>query len=146
MHSTVIIDGLIDFVSVVQPFDMAFQAWANPTSFCKYMYSRPVISPANWTYFTSDKTVKDWKSCATDAEMMTMVDVDQVTFDAVADLVQATWDKDKVGHGNDAKGLAKLKFTKLSVKRVQRIENLNLLETYGNKCQELFHLASQGRI
>ena len=108
------------------------------------MYQQPVTPPDYWTKFTSDKTVKDWKISENEEATIEMVDVDKNTFFVVDDLVQKSWVKSKIGQGQDAKGLTDLKFTKLKVKSVKRIGNLNLLDPYGNKRQELFHTTVKG--
>ena len=116
----------------------------NTPDFCAHMYQQAVTPPHYWTKFTSDKTVKDWKVSEKIDTTMELVNVDKNTFDVVDNLVQQSWVKSRIGHGHDAKGLTELNFTQLRVKSVQRIENLNLLEPYGNKRQELFHAAGKG--
>ena len=59
-------------------------------------------------------------------------------------LVQKTWESGKVGIGRDAEGLAQLRFFKVKVTRIQRIENLLLFEHYGQYQQRLLHEAAEG--
>ncbi|KAL5011701.1 hypothetical protein ScPMuIL_010252 [Solemya velum] len=54
---------------------------------------------------------------------------------AIIDLVNRTWRSDVVGKGNDAVGLS---HSKIQIKRVERIESLNLYTKYTNKRAELF--------
>lgn len=114
-------------------------------AFCLFMYKTPVTSPSNWTRFTSKQPVKDWRVSLEGGSAFELLNVDKNTFDAVESLVQSTWEAKRVGHGRDAKGLDNIQFSNLKVTKVQRIENLTLFEHYGNKRQELFHVAGKGR-
>jgi len=61
---------------------------------------------------------------------------------AVVDLVNVTWEQDKVGFGNDAKNLASLNYTKICVQGVWRVENPDLLRKYRQKFQTMCRKAS----
>ena len=61
-------------------------------------------------------------------------DVDTNTFNAIRDLVAKTWVRN-VGTGADAKNLT---HTAIQVKKVERIENIDLFANYANKRQEFF--------
>lgn len=61
---------------------------------------------------------------------------------AVINLINNTWRSDYVGKGSDAVGLS---HTSIQVKRVERIESLDLYTKYSNKRAELFRkLVDQG--
>ena len=104
----------------------------------KNQYKCEPRSPSYWTVFHSKKTLKDWhvdseeiKPCA--------VPVDYDTFRAVQQVVMETWKTKFVGHGRDAQGLGG--YSRISVGKVERIENSEIFEKYYQKRQELFHKA-----
>jgi len=70
--------------------------------------------------------------------------VDEETFELIDMLVQKTWESSMVGIGRDAEGLAQLRFFKVKVTRIQRIENLLLFEHYAQYQQRLLHEAAEG--
>ena len=51
-------------------------------------------------------------------------------FKAIEKITQWTWDKRKVGHGKDAKGLDQLGYRQIRITKIQRVENLTLYERY----------------
>lgn len=108
------------------------------------MYGSDISPPSHWTKYTSDKTVKTWKIEERGKPVDALVDVDQATFNMVDNLVQKTWEAEKIGHGRDAAGLGTLGYNKLKVTKVQRIENLTLLDIYRHSQQQLFHKAGEG--
>lgn len=116
----------------------------NTPEFCLYMYGSDISPPSHWTKYTSDKTVKTWKIEERGKPVDALVDVDQATFNMVDNLVQKTWEAEKIGHGRDAAGLGTLGYNKLKVTKVQRIENLTLLDIYRHSQQQLFHKAGEG--
>lgn len=117
----------------------------NTPEFCLYMYSSDKISPPQyWTKFTHDKTIKEWKIAQHGKSQYELVDVDKAAFTSIENLVQKTWEVDRVGHGRDAAGLAGLDYNKLKVTKVQRIENLTLYENYKHMQQHMFHKAGEG--
>ncbi|XP_052712258.1 uncharacterized protein LOC128186509 [Crassostrea angulata] len=108
--------------------------------FCLQQYHREFHPPEYWTEFTSDKSVKLWKTeCG--KSIHKVVDVDSSTHKAVEKLVQSTWQPLKVGHGRDAKGLSKLKYTSIKVLKIQRLENIDVYENYSHFRARLFHKA-----
>lgn len=119
----------------------------NTPEFCLYMYScDKLFPPQYWTKYTSDKTIKEWKIAQHGKSQYELVDVDKTTFTSVENLVQKTWEVNRVGHGRDAAGLADLDYNKLKVTKVQRIENLTLYENYKHTQQHMFHKAGEGKL
>lgn len=117
----------------------------NTPEFCLYMYSSDKLSPPQyWTKFTSDKTIKEWKIAEHGKPQYELVDVNKSTYTSVENLVQRTWEVNRVGHGRDAAGLSELDYNKLKVTKVQRIENLTLYENYKHTQQHMFHKAGEG--
>ncbi|XP_052712257.1 protein mono-ADP-ribosyltransferase PARP15-like [Crassostrea angulata] len=108
--------------------------------FCRQQYHRELHPPEYWTEFTSDKSVKLWKT-ECDKGYHKLVDVDSSTHKAVDKLVQSTWQSQKVGHGRDAQGLSELKYTSIKVLKVQRLENIDVYENYSHFRARLFHKA-----
>lgn len=116
----------------------------NTPEFCIYMYGSDISPPSYWTKYTSDKTIKSWKIAERGKRLYVLVDVDKATFTAIDNLVQRTWELNRIGHGRDATGLAELDYNKLKVTKVQRIENLTLFESYKHMQQHMFHKAGEG--
>lgn len=114
--------------------------------FCLHMYSSEIKTPEYWTEFTNDKTVKQWKIEQKGKPMYKLTSVDQSTFNCINQLVQNTWEPAKVGHGRDARGLSDLNFTSLKIRKIERIENLNLFEQYCHHRQQIFHRAGEGQV
>ncbi|XP_060082609.1 protein mono-ADP-ribosyltransferase PARP14-like [Ylistrum balloti] len=108
-------------------------------TFCLDMYEQSLRPPSYWSHFTSSKPVKKWKLSPPDGELHCLVPVSQEEWKAVVDLVEHTWEANKIGHGRDAVGL--YGFTSLKVTNVQRLENIDLFEKYGNARATLFHKA-----
>jgi len=71
--------------------------------------------------------------------------VDEETFTLIDMLMQETWESEYVGHGRDAKGLEDLRFSKVKVTKIQRIENLPLYEHYAQYQRQLLHEAADGK-
>ena len=88
--------------------------------------------------FHSKKTLKDWHVDSEDIKPCA-VPVDMFTFNAVKQVVQETWKTKFVGHGRDAQGLGG--YSRINVKKVERIENSEIFEKYYQKRQEFFHKA-----
>uniref|UniRef100_A0A8W8JYQ1 Poly [ADP-ribose] polymerase n=1 Tax=Magallana gigas TaxID=29159 RepID=A0A8W8JYQ1_MAGGI len=108
--------------------------------FCRQQYHRELHPPEYWIEFTSDKSVKFWKT-ECDKGYHKLVDVDSSTHKAVEKLVQSTWQSQKIGQGRDAKGLSELKYSSLKVLKVQRLENIDVYENYSQFRARLFHKA-----
>lgn len=106
----------------------------------KFMYKSEPHSPGYWTTFHSRKTLKDWGLEAQNRPFIRLP-IQGQDFQDVVKLVQDTWDAQHVGHGRDAQGLGGLKYTKVKVMRVERIENYELFHKYAVKRQELFKKA-----
>ena len=69
-------------------------------------------------------------------------DVDPNTFKDVEQLVKKTWNSQFTGQGKDARNL---KHSNLRVRKVERIENLQLYDKYARKRVEFFHRQCSGR-
>ena len=107
------------------------------------MYHSELYPPKTWTHFNSSKSVKKWKSeKSSDGKYHKLVEInssDEI-YKAIESLVQDTWEAGKVGHGRDAAGLAG--YTQLVVKKIERLENIDLWESYGHFRSQMFHKAS----
>ncbi|KAH9496785.1 hypothetical protein Btru_009434 [Bulinus truncatus] len=86
--------------------------------FIKYVYNLNDNPPSYWTQSSN----------------FFIVDVDDVTEEAIRKLVDETWDKDLVGKGDDGRNLNQ---TALSVVNVKRIENPALFSKYNAKRKEI---------
>lgn len=100
-----------------------------------YQYKASPSSPSYWTHYHCRKGLKDW-TLETNNSPFHLKDVGKATYDTIEKLVQDTWQKDNVGKGRDAQGLDN--FTRIQVKKVERVENCMLFLAYFNKRQELF--------
>ncbi|KAJ8297433.1 hypothetical protein KUTeg_023964 [Tegillarca granosa] len=107
-------------------------------------YSEEPCSPKYWTKVKGGKNLKKLKfeqDKEGNSPRYFLVDVDKPTEEAVKKIVYASWEQDKVGHGHDAAGLNNLKFSKIKVTKVQRVEHLDLFEKYSYERQQLFSKA-----
>ena len=59
-------------------------------------------------------------------------------FKAIENIIQSTWDEQKVGHGKDAVGLDELGYRRIRIKKIHRIENLQLYERYARHRNRTF--------
>ncbi|XP_052794818.1 uncharacterized protein LOC128227917 isoform X2 [Mya arenaria] len=75
-------------------------------------------------------TGKDYNKIAIDAH--------DPTYSRIVKMVNKTFDSTKIGHGQDAKGLERLSYSKLWITNIQRIENPQLFRKYVHKRQEIF--------
>lgn len=111
--------------------------------FCMKMYNSELYPPDYWSHYDSSKSVKQWKTeKAAQEKYDKLVEMDATSdvYQAVEQLVQDTWEAGKVGHGRDAAGLQG--YTRLVVKKIERLENIDLWESYGHFRSQLFHKAS----
>ena len=107
------------------------------------MYNLELFPPEYWTHYTSSKSVKNWKSEKSASEQyyqLVELEATDNVYQAIENLVQDTWEASKVGHGQDAKGLEG--YTQLQVNKIERLENIDLWESYGHFRSQLFHKAS----
>ncbi|CAG2189265.1 PARP10_14_15 [Mytilus edulis] len=104
------------------------------------MYQNDLMTPPYWTYFPGGERLRKLKVDPTFASKgaFKLVDVDQKTLQAIRSLVQKTWNEDSFKHGRDAAGLVDLKYNKIKVMGVKRLENLNLFEKYASFRQQMF--------
>lgn len=122
------------------PSQLLVSSFARGTKkYCIDMYERSVRTPSYWTHFDASKTAKKWKVSPPGGKLHCLVPVSQAERQAVIDLVDSTWEANKIGHGRDAVGLGG--FSSLKVTNVQRLENIDLFEKYGNARAQLFHKA-----
>ena len=103
----------------------------------KFQYQTSPMSPIYWCKYDNKKSLKDW-TLETHGKPFALFEVDLPTFNTVEKLVQDTWQQDKVGKGRDAHGLDGLNYTNITVKKIERVENCNLFQSYAIKRQELF--------
>lgn len=111
-------------------------------AFFSQKYQEELHPPSYWTSINSKMSLKRLNSQTSPGVPYKVVQVDKKTQDAVAKLVDSTWKQQFIGHGKDAAGLDKLSFTKLSVKKVERIENPFLFEKYAQGRAQLFNKAA----
>lgn len=71
-----------------------------------------------------------------------LVEVHSGLRDKIIDLVNKTWDCSKVGKGSDAQGLERLRYTRIKVTKVERVENYALFEQYVSKKKEFYQKLS----
>lgn len=102
----------------------------------KHLYTADPMSPDYWTEYNNKKSLKAW-ALETHGQPYELVQVDPSTFSAVEQLVHDTWQSDKVGKGRDAMGLDNLKYSKVKVEKVERVENCALFYAYALRRQEL---------
>ncbi|VDI73334.1 blast:Poly [Mytilus galloprovincialis] len=111
--------------------------------FCSKMYQTELSPPKSWTHYSSVKSVKQWKSSKPeDGKYFKLIEIQPTdnVYQAIESLVHDTWESGKVGHGRDAAGLGSHKT--LAVKKIERLENIDLWESYGHLRSQLFHKAS----
>lgn len=102
-------------------------------------------SPRTGLHIRVEKKIKVCKRKKT-RQPYKLVAVDDATRNLVVKLVEDTWDPRHVGHGNDAKGLDQLKYRNIRVTNVERVENLDLFESYVQERQRFFDKArARGR-
>lgn len=109
------------------------------------MYEEELCVPSYWTTYTGGENIKVCKR-KRNRRPYRLVAVDEATRNLVVKLVEDTWDYRHVGHGNDAKGLDQLMYRKIRVTKVERVENLDLYESYVQERQRFFDKArTRGR-
>lgn len=109
------------------------------------MYEEELCVPSYWTTYTGGENIKVCKR-KMNRPPYRLVAVDEATRDLVVKLVEDTWDSRHVGHGNDAKGLDQLMYRNIHVTKVERVENLDLYESYVQERQRFFDKArTRGR-
>lgn len=60
--------------------------------------------------------------------------VDQETFTAISELVEATWDQSHVGHGADARNLS---HQNIKVTKIERVESIELFSQYSHQREKI---------
>ncbi|XP_060082610.1 protein mono-ADP-ribosyltransferase PARP14-like [Ylistrum balloti] len=109
----------------------------------KMKYTEDICTPKYWLHHKGGTHVKKLKLSLEVSMKKSYVlkEVDRHTRNAVVRLVTETWEKDKVGAGKDARGLDELSYSKIEVKDVLRVENLDLYEKYAIERQRIFSKA-----
>ncbi|CAL1535020.1 unnamed protein product [Lymnaea stagnalis] len=91
--------------------------------YLKYAVQKNELCPPYWT-----NRGQFW------ASQPVLVPVDERTKEAIKALVEETWNRHEVGRGRDAKNLS---YSKLVVKNVERVENLQLFKKYATARREM---------
>ncbi|XP_059172869.1 uncharacterized protein LOC131953618 [Physella acuta] len=115
-------------------------------TFLKYASGVDEICPSYWTLF-NDKTF--WRGVVNHPDQAVdlksrqsyLIDVDDVTRQAVSDLVLKTWDLNHAGEGRDAAGLEDN--TGIHIVNVQRYESLQTFQRYSHSRKSLFSKMSE---
>ncbi|KAK3100625.1 hypothetical protein FSP39_022778, partial [Pinctada imbricata] len=103
-------------------------------------YADEPPTPKYWRHFKDGVGLVDALRNWIGKARVERYDVDPKTFNAIKTLVEKTW-VPKAGVGADAKNL---NHSKLKVRKVERIENINLYKKYAEKRKELFARLSTG--
>ncbi|XP_033742687.1 protein mono-ADP-ribosyltransferase PARP14-like [Pecten maximus] len=108
-------------------------------------YTEDICTPDYWVHHKGGTPVKKLKLSLEVSlkKAYVLKQVDHSTRDAVVKLVNETWEMDKFGAGKDARGLDELGYSKIEVKEVLRVENLDLYEKYATERQRIFSKASK---
>ena len=115
---------------------------AKPNEFVKHMAVdyEPEI-PAYWKNFKPGATIQNalaFVKTRTKDYIRETLDSQDPIYKAIKKLIKHTWDGNKIGQGNDAKGLEQLNYTKMQVTKIQRVENLQLFDKYLHHRKHLF--------
>ena len=96
-------------------------------------------TPGYWTNLPSSKSVTEVFQTVPSKNRVEIVRVDSATEKAITKMVQGTWDQSIVGQGRDAVGLH---HSRIKIRKIERIENLDLFAKYASKRQEFFRTLS----
>lgn len=113
-----------------------------PPKFWKIIANEDPQSPPNWKNLEPNTELRVLFRKNPPKRRFYRVDVDKTTEKAVTTLVKKTWKKEHVGKGKDAVNLT---HTNIRVKKVERIENLELFNKYAQKRQEYFRMLADER-
>ncbi|CAC5369048.1 unnamed protein product [Mytilus coruscus] len=91
--------------------------------FC-FKYNEDPRPPTNWSFFKSDRTIKDWSKEHRITDSPKKVQIDKDTFESIKQLFMKT-----------------IKNPSAKIKSITRNENLNLYLKYFQRCQELYRKA-----
>lgn len=109
------------------------------------MYEEDLCVPSYWTSYKGGEKIKTCKRKRHRCPYK-LVPVDQTTRNLVLKVVEDSWESHNVGKGADAKGLALLMYQNIRVINVERVENLDLYESYVQERQRFFDKArARGR-
>lgn len=109
-------------------------------TFCRAKYEEDIFPPTNWTKFCSDKSIKEWRANTPSDKFCELVPTDKSTSQKIEQLVEDTWELNKVGHGKDAVGLG---HSHIKVIKVERIENIHQYESYAGMRSQFFDKAAK---
>ncbi|KAK3099830.1 hypothetical protein FSP39_010419 [Pinctada imbricata] len=115
-----------------KPLKCDFQFWT------ALAYEQTQV-PSYWTNFPPCQTLSEVLKTTASNGRCVVVPVDKSTEKAVKQMVKDTWTAELVGHGRDA---INLNHTSIEVKKIERIENLDLFSKYALKRQEFFRSLS----
>ncbi|XP_061165012.1 protein mono-ADP-ribosyltransferase PARP15-like [Saccostrea echinata] len=101
------------------------------------MYEEELCVPSYWTDFKGGEKIKVCKRRSRQ-HPYSLVSVDQTTMYLVVKIVEKTWESHNVGKGADARGLDMLFYNNIRVTKVERVENLDLYESYVQERQRFF--------
>ncbi|XP_062571657.1 protein mono-ADP-ribosyltransferase PARP14-like isoform X3 [Saccostrea cucullata] len=104
------------------------------------MYEEELCVPSYWTDYKGGEKIKVCKR-RNRRHPYSLVNVDQNTKDLVVNIVEKTWESHNVGKGADAKGLDMLFYNNIRITKVERVENLDLYESYVQERQRFFDKA-----
>ena len=111
--------------------------------FAQFMSVDDPMVPKYWKSYKDDLSLGDlisnFKKFLTGEEFDKIkLDDQSGTYSKIVKLVNETFDVSKKGQGKDAVGLEKLRYNKMWVTKIQRIENPLLWKEYANERQKMF--------
>ncbi|WAQ97953.1 TNKS-like protein [Mya arenaria] len=110
--------------------------------FAESMAHQEANIPHYWELYKENTTFSEilsiFKSAFGTDYKKIAIDARGSTYSTIVKMVNETFDSTKIGHGQDAKGLERLSYSKLWITKIQRIENPQLFRKYVHKRQEIF--------
>jgi hypothetical protein len=97
--------------------------------------NRDIRTPSLWTHYDNSKRIDEWNPHVADVQL---VAVSVKERRAIEDLVQKTWRRDLVGIGRDATGLDSLAYNRITVTKIERVENPKLFQKYAQDREAMF--------
>lgn len=111
--------------------------------FVEFMAKEEPGVPPYWKNYKPDVTLKSLmtsvKHVITQRKYEKVeLDRNSSEFSTIVKMINSTFDQSKIGKGQDAVGLDAFNYSKLSVVKIQRIENLELYDQFTKKRQMLY--------
>lgn len=103
-------------------------------------YEEELCVPSYWTTHKGGEKIKVCKR-RNRQHQYRLIPVDQATQNLVVRIVEKTWESHNIGRGADAKGLDMLQYKSIRVTKVERVENLDMYESYVQERQRFFDKA-----